>query len=360
MDKPPTAVVELEDKPCPLCGSSRASSYLRSGDFFNGVPGEFQIVRCLDCRHLYMNPRPTLDTILNCYPADYGPHQVAVPMSQAPVPAPVADTQTTAVPTAQRPWYLSPSVRRIPGLRALYYWLTKTYGDFIPSEVGPGSRAVELGCATGTFLEKLRAVGCQAEGVEPVASAAEEAKRRGFRVHVGTLESATLEGDSCDAAFAWMVIEHLTNPRETLLELKQVLRPDGWLVFSVPNAGCWEPYLFGRNWWCYELPRHLQHFTVARLKRLLTECGYDRISVIHQHNAMNLVISVGIVLRRWFPHSRWAVSLVEWPNHPTLWPQLALAPLAKVLAWLRQGGRLTIVARKPCSRAIENRGAVVS
>ena len=83
MDNSPISLVELEDKPCPLCGSSRASSYLRSGDFFNGVPGEFQVVRFLDCRHLDMNPRPKLDTILNCYPADYRSHHVAVSGEQA-------------------------------------------------------------------------------------------------------------------------------------------------------------------------------------------------------------------------------------------------------------------------------------
>jgi len=92
-----------------------------------------------------------------------------------------------------------------------------------------------------------------------VALAAEEATRRGFQVHTGTPESASLISETYAAAFAWMVIEHLPNPCETLLELKRVLRPDGWLVFSVPNAGCWEPYVFDRNWWCYELPRHLQH-----------------------------------------------------------------------------------------------------
>ncbi len=346
MDAPPTAVIELEDQPCPLCGSSRAASYLRSGDLLYGVPGEFQIVRCLDCRHLYMNPRPTADTILNCYPAHYGPHQVAASTGDAPAPAAATEAGTTAAPQANRPWYLAPAVRHIPGLRALYYWLTKSYGTYIPPEVGSGSHVVELGCATGTFLEQLRTAGCRAEGIEPVPSAAEEAQRRGFPVHVGLLETASLKDDTHDAAFAWMVLEHLPNPRETLLELNRTLRPDGWLVFSVPNAGCWEPYVFGKNWMVFELPRHLQHFTVARLKRLLTECGYDRVSVIHQHNVSNLVASVGIVLVRWFPHSRWAVRVRDWPNRPTLWAQLALAPLAKVLAWLRQGGRLTVVARR--------------
>lgn len=349
MDNSPISLVELEDKPCPLCGSSSASIYLRSSDLLYGVPGEFQIVRCRDCRHLYMNPRPTADTILNCYPDNYGPHRVAASQIQASVATETNGTPTTAVSVTHRPWYLAPSVRSIPGLRTLYYWLTKTYGDYIPPDVGHGARVVELGCATGNFLEKLRAVGCQPEGIEPVASAAAEATIRGFSVHTGMLESTFLKPDSYDAAFAWMVIEHLVNPRETLIELKRVLRPDGCLVFSVPNAGCWEPYIFGKSWMVFELPRHLQHFTPRRLTQLLAECGYDRVTIMHQHNVMNLVASVGIVLVRWFPRSRWAFGVRDWPNHPTLWPQLALAPLAKVLAWLRQGGRLTVVARKPNS-----------
>ncbi len=340
MPKLQLPVIELEEQPCPLCGSGRWRSFLTNGDVLYGVPGEFQIVRCLDCRHLYMNPRPTLATILDCYPVNYGPHDSGV--------APTSDAGASEVATqpAPRPWYLSPAVRWVPGLRALYYWLTTSYGNFIPAASGQNLRAIELGCATGTFLEKLRDAGWSPQGIEPVAAAAQEAQRRGFSVHVGMLDSAALEADSFDGAFAWMVIEHLTNPRETFLELARVTRPDGWLVFSVPNVACWEPYVFGKSWMVWELPRHLQHFTPSRLRRLLADCGYDRVEIIHQRNLLNVVCSVGIVLTRWFPRSRTAQRILDWANHPTLWWQLALAPFAIVLAWLRQGGRLTVVARR--------------
>lgn len=341
MDEPTPVVIELESKPCPLCSSTRSRPYLRNKDVLCGLPGEFQIVRCLECRHLYMDPRPTAETILNCYPSDYAPHETTSASSSSSTPA-------TPV---RRPWYLSPSARAIPGLRALYYWLTKTYADFMPPLPSGDATAVELGCATGAFLEKLRAAGWQPRGIEPVATAAAEAQRRGFPIHVGMLESAHLESESCDAAFAWMVIEHLTNPRETMVELKHALKPDGWLVFSVPNVACWEPHVFGKSWMVWELPRHLQHFTPRRLRSLLAECGYDRISIIHQRNLLNVVTSVGIVLTRWFPRSRMARRVLNWANHQTLWWQLVLAPFAIVLAWLHQSGRLTVVARKPATKS---------
>ncbi|WP_010582513.1 class I SAM-dependent methyltransferase [Schlesneria paludicola] len=348
MDQPQSRV-ELEDKPCPLCGASHFARYLVSADNSKAVSGTFQIVRCLDCRHLYTNPRPTPETVLNCYPTDYGPHRVhsEAEAPQEAAPSTVAEKQTET--PQSRPWYLSPAARRIPGLRALYYWLTNDYSNIIPTGLKSGAQVVELGCANGAFLQKLQARGCNVEGVEPVASAAEEAKRRGFRVHAGTLESLVLDNNSRDAFFAWMVVEHLLNPKDTLLEIHRALRPDGWLVFSVPNAGCWEPILFSTSWFAYDLPRHLQHFTPRRLTRLLNDCGYDRVTVVHQRNLLNVVSSVGLVLTRWFPNSPLAQKILAWSDRPTLWCQLALAPLAVLLAGLHQGGRLTVIARRPAA-----------
>lgn len=347
MDQPACHLVEFEDKSCPLCGAQHFASYLSTHDNSNAVPGTFQIVRCLDCQHLYTNPRPTPQTVLNCYPTDYAPHRVddaSVARQELPQKTVAAD-QAEKPPS--RPWYLSPTARRIPGLRALYYWLTNDYSNLIPPDLKSGAQVIELGCATGSFLQKLQSRGCEVEGVEPVALAAQEAQRRGFRVHVGTFESLKIPATSRDAVFSWMVVEHLLTPKETLLEIHRVLRSDGWLVFSVPNAGCWEPWLFRSCWLAYDLPRHLQHFTPRRLTRLLQDCGYDRVTVVHQRNLLNVVASVGLALKRWFPNSHLAQKFVAWSACPTLWSQLALAPLAILLAVLRQGGNITVLARRP-------------
>ena len=338
-----TSPIELEMIPCPLCGSVKAVGYVRAYDGLYGIPGEFQIVRCLDCDHRYMNPRPTHDSILHCYPVNYGPHHVEVKDEvNGHGENSVAATERSA-PSA---WYLSSFVRAIPGLRSLYYWLSKDNSNLIPTDLGAESRAIELGCATGEFLEKLRAAGCTVEGVELVKAAAEQARSRGFCVHTGTLDSVPLKENHFDAAFAWMVIEHLPQPKETLISLCRILRRDGYLVFSVPNAGCWEPWVFGKYWSGFDLPRHLQHFTPRRLNFLLQECGFDRITVQHQRNLLNVVSSVGILLTRWFPRSSFAARVLAWHHRPTLWWQLGLAPTAMILAWLRQGGRITVVARK--------------
>ncbi|MHC4879831.1 MAG: class I SAM-dependent methyltransferase [Planctomycetota bacterium] len=288
-----------------------------------------------------MNPQPVKDSLADCYTEAYEPHATRLNASAEIEPANLAEE--SAPP---EPWYLRLGLRRIPGLRALYYWLSDSRADFVPPVENDCGRAVELGCATGRFLEKLRDAGWQACGIELATAAADEARRRGFEIHTGTLEDAEFAEESFDAACAWMVIEHVPDPRGTLTEIARVLRPDGWLAFSVPNAACWERLLFRSCWYVWEPPRHLQHFTPASIRRLLTDAGFDRIQIIHQRNFLNVVGSLGLVIHYIAPASRLARCLLRFPHNPTMWWQLAMSPLAILLAALKQSGRLTIVARK--------------
>ncbi len=336
----PAREIVWEQVPCPMCGSPRWSAYLKGREALFGMPGEFQLVRCRDCRHVYLNPRPAAECIHHFYPRAYGPHHLIEP-SRA------ADETTIGGAGAETrgPWYLSRSVRAVPGLRRLYYWLSETYAEVIPDVDASSKRALELGCADGRFLMRLQRSGWEVQGVELAEEPARRAMARGLKVHVGRLEPGLFPEKWFDAVFAWMVIEHLHDPPATLGEVRRVAKDSAWLVFSVPNFACWEPKVFGRYWYSLELPRHLHQFTPRTLRRLLEQSGFQIVRLIHQRNLLNLVGSVGLWWRAWFPGSRLGRRLVEYPDHPGLWSQLAMAPPAILLAWLRQGGRLTVVAR---------------
>ena len=68
--------VALESCPCPLDCSSGDAYQLRSRDRVNGLPGEFQIVKCRGCGLLRTNPRPTPETIGYYYPESYAPYHL--------------------------------------------------------------------------------------------------------------------------------------------------------------------------------------------------------------------------------------------------------------------------------------------
>jgi SAM-dependent methyltransferase len=360
-------VLKLERISCPLCGSSSSSVVMTSRDYLCGLAGEFHVERCHACGHRFMNPRPVSDSLGACYPEQYGPHQ-SVPQTAAGSGA-VAKSVTTAKSgssSVRRPKYLRIlPLRYVPGLKHFYNWLMDDRSQPVPTpqtviKEGAHSvrtagsdkikpRALELGCATGQYLVRLQEAGWSATGIEPGERPSSIARAAGLDVQCGTLEAAELQPEQFELATAWMVIEHVPDARETLRRLHSILKPGGTLLFSIPNAGCWEAWFFGKYWYVWELPRHLHHFTPASIRRLLQECGFTEITIIYQRNLSYVVGSLALsILARW-PESRLGHRLLRYPDRPTMMTKLLLSPFAHILAWMRQGGRLTISARRGTS-----------
>jgi SAM-dependent methyltransferase len=76
------------------------------------------------------------------------------------------------------------------------------------------------------------------------------------------------------------VIEHLPNPKETLQEIKRILRKDGLLLITTPNFDSINAKIFKENWFPLEIPRHLYLFTPVTLKKLLNSVGGFRLNKI--------------------------------------------------------------------------------
>ena len=328
---------DLETVRCPLCGKDDYSAVLTGSDLLHHCPGEFRIVRCAGCRHCFLNPRPTPAEIGRFYPDDYGPHQEPDSLG--------AEVAASKDPGSQ-PWYLGKWVRMVPGLRRLYYWLVRDRAVFIPTNELGNREALDLGCGSGGMLDRLRSNGWTAQGIDLSPLAVEHAQSRGFEVFCGTLEEARFPDQRFDAVFASMVLEHLHDPVGTLDEIKRVLVDRGWFVFSVPNFATWQRRFFGRYWYALETPRHLQHFTPQVLQKTLVDQGFDDVRIIHQENFSDVPASIGMWLQTRGRMPGLAQRLVDIPHRRSMRSNLLLSPLAKLSSYLKQGGRLTVIARK--------------
>lgn len=349
-----SALLELAEIACPLCGSPQHKFFLKTIDFAHGVGDEFTLVRCKGCRHVYMNPAPTPDSLAACYPEGYVQHRDQQAEEQAPASNSNASIGSAAVieepPRQSQPWYLSAPIRMIPGLRSAYYWLTENKSQCLPPVQPKGRSALEVGCATGDFLQRLNVAGWKAQGLELVQEPVQTARRRGFQVHQGPLEPGTYHEQQFDDVFAWMVVEHLPDPVGTLTEINRIMRPGGWFCFSIPNFGSPERRLFGKYWHGYELPRHLQHYTVSHIKDVLKRTGFSTRRVIHQPSFLFWLGSTGLACKNWFPWCPLGRTLLDWFwNNPPLWTYFVLGPFARLQAALRMSGRLTILAQKEAS-----------
>lgn len=110
----------------------------------------------------------------------------------------------------------------------------------IAASVGHDKRVLDVGCASGDFAEVLAGHGCRVTGIEIDPEAARRAERYCERVIVGDVEHLDAENELDEGSFDVVVfgdvLEHLKDPLTTLKRLKPALRPDGYVIASIPNV----------------------------------------------------------------------------------------------------------------------------
>jgi len=236
----------METVNCNLCGADDSELVLEGKDRLHGIEGTFRLVRCRHCGLIYLNPRPEPDEMARYYPSDYIAYYRAIEDE--------------------------PSFSRRLDRR---YGLHKRCREVIRRASEPG-HLLDVGCATGVFLDGMCQRGWTVTGVEVNAKAAQYARERlGLEVFVGELEDAGYPDASFDVITLWDVLEHVPDPRRTLGEISRILRPSGLLVLSLPNPDCLEARLFGPYWAGWDVPRHLYIFSRSVLERLLAETGFQ-------------------------------------------------------------------------------------
>jgi len=105
--------------------------------------------------------------------------------------------------------------------------------------LSPGRLALELGCGTGIFLEKVAPAGARVVGLDLSADLLSRARARlagvpNVALHRGDAEHLPYAASSFDAVYGSSVLHHLDLDR-ALAEVFRVLRPGGRCVFTEPN-----------------------------------------------------------------------------------------------------------------------------
>jgi SAM-dependent methyltransferase len=240
----PPMNIGMEWTACPMCGGDDGRLLIEGRDLLHPGDESFRLLTCQVCGHIYQNPRPTVAAIDRHYPENYIPFQKAI--------------------EDEPRWW-----RR----------LDRRYGQYrrcmpVHRAAGQPGRLLDVGCATGLFLDGMRRLGWQVQGVEPSRSAAVYARDRfGLDVFQGRLEDAGFADHSFDVVTLWDVLEHVHEPREILSDIARILRPGGLVVLSLPNPDSLEARLLGRFWLGWDLPRHLNLFRPLLLNVHLAKRG---------------------------------------------------------------------------------------
>jgi 2-polyprenyl-3-methyl-5-hydroxy-6-metoxy-1,4-benzoquinol methylase len=221
--------------PCLVCGSEQARATFAIEDLAT------RVFVCTRCGLGRLHPMPDLEEVGSFYPGEY---------------------------------YGEPG-RKFQGLvERLVRWVGERHIAFLSRDLRPGARVLDLGCGRGVILGALADRGFEVHGVEISLEAARGADPRAEIRIAPRLADAGYPAAYFDEVVIWHVLEHLPDPKGALLEARRVLRPGGRLVVAVPNLSSLQARWAGPAWFHLDLPRHLWHFPLASLRRLLVDCGF--------------------------------------------------------------------------------------
>ena len=137
---------------------------------------------------------------------------------------------------------------------------------------------LDVGCATGYFLDRAKERGWKTYGVEISEYAAKEASSRGHEVYVGELPKLSLT-ETVDIVTMWDVLEHVDSPRAYLETAYRLLNSDGYLAINTVDISSVWARLMQKRWHLIVPPEHIHYYTPDNLKMLLAQTGFKTIDV---------------------------------------------------------------------------------
>ncbi|MFC1699095.1 class I SAM-dependent methyltransferase [Candidatus Omnitrophota bacterium] len=132
---------------------------------------------------------------------------------------------------------------------------------------------LDIGCGIGHLLHMAKKMNWQARGIEVAPYAVEICQRFNIDVDCCDLLSLDLENDRYDAITMFGVLEHLTQPKEYLLKVHDILRKDGIFIVTTLNFNCLTKLLLQKRWSQID-EEHLFYFTPQTIRLFLKKCNF--------------------------------------------------------------------------------------
>ncbi|MDQ6755635.1 MAG: class I SAM-dependent methyltransferase [Bacteroidota bacterium] len=106
--------------------------------------------------------------------------------------------------------------------------------------IDKGSKILEAGCGTGSFLEVMANKGFDCTGLELNQAAVNVCKHKGLHVFKQFLEEHVLvHSEMYDVVCSFQVLEHVYDVHSFITSSLQCLKPGGKLIIAVPNNNPW-------------------------------------------------------------------------------------------------------------------------
>lgn len=256
---------------CPWCGSGELVVRLRTTDLLQHKPGRFVLERCVDCDHIFQNPRLNGDGLEFYYRDVYdglGEEKMGQ-MFEATVKAYRARAAVIRPHHQPKQW-------------------------------------LDVGMGHGHFCREAKTVhpGAEFDGLD-ISNGVKLAEENGW-VRTGyqgeLVELAGKLSGRYDVISMFHYLEHTTNPKEELAAAAEALPPGGFLLIELPDPECKWNKVLGRYWMPWLQPQHLNMIPLRNLKKAAVEVGLEPVEEqrAESHDSSDLVAALYLMLAQWF------------------------------------------------------------
>jgi len=192
----------------------------------------------------------------------------------------------------------------------------------------PPGPLLDIGCSLGYGLRAANELGLQAVGLDISDFAVEECRKQGLSAERGEITKIPFADETFQMVVMKHILEHTADPRAVMHEVRRVLRPNGGVFISTPNADYnraarhpetsrfYRPEHAGHDHFIYYTPRTLSVIleeellfpvkihphVILRHAGAVTLLGRTVIAPLH---AMAQVVADALALRKEF----WLVAL---------------------------------------------------
>jgi 2-polyprenyl-3-methyl-5-hydroxy-6-metoxy-1,4-benzoquinol methylase len=238
-----------ELKQCPACGATTFTPHLTCTDYT--VSHEtFSIVQCAACKFVFTNPIPEITTLGKYYES-------------------VAYVSHSAQPTT-----LMDRLYILARTKTIKWKARLIKKDITADHI----TLLDYGCGTGDFLTHCKHLGWKVQGIEPSGSARQIAETKSGQTIYPAIEQ--LPSAQFDIITLWHVLEHVPDLHQLIKNLSNRLKPNGTIFIAVPNRNSWDAKHYQSNWAAYDVPRHLWHFTLQDMKKIMSAHSLNVIDII--------------------------------------------------------------------------------
>lgn len=277
---------------CPACGSFITKPWLHKE--ISGVT--FNLDKCGACGTGYVNPPPSVESLKSFY-ACIGHGSKSLISFDKVMAAEIEFPNSTV--DAQR----------------IVNYAKKLMGPLPDGE----AQALDIGSGYGFFSQAALAQGFRVMAVNP-ASAENRIFQQlnGFEPIPLFFEEVDFGAEKFDLVILSQVLEHLSDPFQVLLKVRNLLKPDGVLAIAVPNVDAFLIKILKSHSSFLGLPEHIIHFSRKGLSAILQRSGFDvkhhiyisKIPYNSVSNKLNIHGKPRQLMNFWVRFSQWVPLLI--------------------------------------------------